>query len=347
MKIIDYVINDNGELVPIVADVEITEIKKPDTENHNNVKEVIINGVRGFLKESSESMPTFDKFDYLLAKLGKLLGLSMADEYLVKDGDKTYLFSKSVVKENEKLIMFSQINKEIIKRWNIPNEMIDRILNNEDINELFIEYNISDDIKMNFIQLLKEINELKEFRNNQELYDPTPGKEKYKVNDDNIEYIINIFINRIKVFHLPNEDEIIKDYIKMCFFDALIGNKDRNVNNYGIIKKEDGTYSFAPLFDSSTLAIRMHNNEEISSELWQLNEYLMDRKKTLQYIIKTYPNYIKDMLDNDIEKIREIISLISKEVLDEEELEWFNSVIIDKLNNKTFDYIKESDSILS
>ena len=79
MEIIDHVINENGELVPIIKEANIVEIKKPDQDSHNNVKEVIINGVRGFLKDSSNSTPIFDKFDYLLSKLGKLLGLNMAD----------------------------------------------------------------------------------------------------------------------------------------------------------------------------------------------------------------------------------------------------------------------------
>ena len=62
MEIIDHVINENGELVPIIKEANIIEIKKPDQDSHNNVKEVIINGVRGFLKDSSNSTPILDKF---------------------------------------------------------------------------------------------------------------------------------------------------------------------------------------------------------------------------------------------------------------------------------------------
>ena len=340
MEIIDHVINENGELVPIIKEANIVEIKKPDQDSHNNVKEVIINGVRGFLKDSSNSTPILDKFDYLLSKLGKLLGLNMADECLIRDGDKTYLFSKSVVKENEKLIMFSQVTEELISKWNIPGEMIERLNNNEDINKLFEEFNIPEDIKEAIIKLLQEIKIIKEFRSRQEVLNSTPGREKLKTDDTNIEFVINIFINRIKLFHLPNEDKIIKDYIEMCFLDALIGNKDRNAYNYGIIKKEDGTYSFSPLFDSATIDIKSNNNERIDPELWQLNEYYMSRKETLRYIIETYPNYVKDILDSDINNTREIISLISKEVLTENELIWFKSAVLDKLNSKTFELIK-------
>ena len=263
----------------------------------------------------------------------------MADECLIRDGDKTYLFSKSVVKENEKLIMFSQVTEELISKWNIPGEMIERLNNNEDLNKLFEEFNIPEDIKEAIIKLLQEIKIIKEFRSRQEVLNSTPGREKLKTDDTNIEFVINIFINRIKLFHLPNEDEIIKDYIKMCFLDALIGNKDRNAYNYGIIRKEDGTYSFSPLFDSATIDIKSNNNERIDPELWQLNEYYMSRKETLRYIIETYPNYVKDILDSDINNTREIISLISKEVLTENELILFKSAVLDKLNSKTFELI--------
>ncbi len=46
---------------------------------------------------------------------------------------------------------------------------------------------------------------------------------------------------------------IRKDVLNMLVFDSLIGNRDRNPSNYGIIiNHEDNTVRFAPLYDSGT-----------------------------------------------------------------------------------------------
>ena len=53
-------------------------------------------------------------------------------------------------------------------------------------------------------------------------------EKKYYVNSKyEIDYAINVFVRIIKKLNLSNEDEIIRDYIRMCFLDCLTGNKDR------------------------------------------------------------------------------------------------------------------------
>ena len=144
-----------------------------------------------------------------------------------------------------------------------------------------------------------------------------------------------MFINNIKLLHLPNEEEIIKDYIKMCFFDALIGNKDRNDNNFGIIKKEDGSYTFAPIFDSSTIAI-----PDIDDSLCRIGNYYINRYVFCKYLLNTYPQFISEVFTYDIDQIGEVMTSLSKEILNEKELEWFQSSVLLRLNKKSFDIIE-------
>lgn len=345
MQIINHYENENGLQKDFIeANVEI--IQRPNTKSHNNVQEVYINGVRGFLKmsvnEHGEPLPILDKFEYLVAKLSTLFGIKSAEEYLLEDNNQLYLFSKSVVSQTEQLVMTSKLNVELLKRWGIPNEMIHKIMTEKDLDykKLIEEFNLSPEIAQKFEELVTEVSTINNakilFRQELEPISKTPGSERYILPDNSenqIEYVINMFINKIKLLELPNQEEIIRDYIRMCFFDALIGNKDRNTNNYGLVKKEDGTYSFAPLFDSSTVTM-----PNIEHNLWQLNEYLMSREATINYIINKYPQYVQDLLQANV---TDSITKIALDTLDENEFNLFNGLIIKNLNLETINNNKK------
>lgn len=60
-------------------------------------------------------------------------------------------------------------------------------------------------------------------------------------------YTVDLVLRSVEKYGL------IQDAINMLVFDALIGNRDRNPSNYGIIlNHETGEYRFAPLYDNGT-----------------------------------------------------------------------------------------------
>ena len=297
MEIIDYDVDSNGLLVHNSVNAIINVLGSAGL-GYNAPQIVNINGVDGFLKDSSNSMSSFDKYEYLISKLGKYLGIKTANEYLVRDNDKTYLFSASVAKKDDKLIMASSLKDELINAG----------------------------IPMDVLLGLKE--QIDSFNNELE-------SNGMRVSPEQMEFAINTFITKIQLLKPENEEEIIRDYIKMCFFDTLIGNKDRNTNNYGLVKNSNGSYSFAPLFDSSTLFM-----PNVSDELCNINGYLFERKSLLKYLLNTYPQYLDSIFENNIENTGEKMTTISKEILNEKDYEVFKSVVLDKLNNNFFDIIK-------
>ena len=297
MEIIDYDVDSNGLLVHNSANAIINVLGSAGL-GYNAPQIVNINGVDGFLKDSSNSMPSFDKYEYLISKLGKYLGIKTANEYLVRDNDKTYLFSASVAKKDHKLIMASSLKDELINAG----------------------------IPMDVLLGLKE--QINSFNNDLE-------SNGMRVSPEQMEFAINTFITKIQLLKPENEEEIIRDYIKMCFMDTLIGNKDRNTNNYGLVKNSNGSYSFAPLFDSSTLFM-----PNVSDELCNINGYLFERKSLLKYLLNTYPQYLDSIFESNIENAGEKMTTVSKEILNEKDYEVFKSVVLDKLNNNFFDIIK-------
>ena len=161
MEIINHYI-DGNDLKKEVTKANIEVIKKPDIKSHNTVEEVYINKIRGFLKKSvdeyGKSISSLDKYEYLVSKISKLYNLKSAEEYLVYDQDSVSLFSKSVINENEKLIMTTNLSYEIIRQINIPEQMIEDIKTNGVSNEeeLFNKYNLSQE-KISKLLKIKDV----------------------------------------------------------------------------------------------------------------------------------------------------------------------------------------------
>ena len=236
-------------------------------------------------KKRSINCETFDSFEYLISILGKLLNIKVADTYLFDDGS---IFSKSVTSDDEELISIEDISKKI------------RITDEEIIE------------KQEFDSSLDNI-----VSNNQTHHLVKTGEE--------MEFAINIFIRMIDKLNIENKNDVIKDYIRMCFLDCLTGNKDRVSGNFGLIKSKD-SLSFAPLFDSSTIAM-----PNVDDNLVQLNNYYFDRNALLDYIINTYPNYVEDILNADIESIRMILDNISDKILNDEDKKWFDRMVTNNI----------------
>ena len=309
MKLIDYDVDQDRKIVLREEECSTFNTYGVTNVGFNGPKIVDINGVKGFLKTSENTTGTFDKFEYLISKLGKCLNVNMADEYLVRDDEKLMLFSKSVIDSGEELIMSSEIYLELLKNG-VKTE--DELRTGKAANDKF--------------------NESLSPAGNDKSYG-------YLIQDDQIGFVINQFIEKIKPLNLPNYEEIFTDYIKMCFFDALIGNKDRNDNNFGLIKKSDNSYTFAPLFDSSTISI-----PGVPDNVCRIGNYCIDSKSLIKYLLITYPDYLNSMLISNVDDIRDFLTQMSTQILDERQYEWFQTVILNRLKQENFEMLKEQRS---
>ncbi len=84
-------------------------------------------------------------------------------------------------------------------------------------------------------------------------------------------------------------DVIIRDFVKMIAFDALVGNQDRHFYNWGVIdtmKKIKQFPQFAPIYDSARGLLWNISDDNIVSYYQNYNE---GGKKLLNYINKACP----------------------------------------------------------
>ena len=272
--------------------VEIEEIG-PAGAGYNAPMKVRVNGMLGF-KKKSINCSTFDSFEYLISQLGKMLNIKVADTYFFDDGS---IFSKSIYDEGEEFITGGDILKYV---------------------------SISEDE-------IKEIQEeRKQFNETLELVRVKNQDKRIAKTPEEIGYVVNQYIDVINRLKVDNRDEIVRDYIRMCFLDVLTGNKDRVSGNYGLIKSGDN-YSFAPSFDSSTIGY-----PGIDDNYVQLNHYLIDRKSLYDYLIANHYDCLSDIFDNDRKKVIDVMkSLLDKVFPNEEDKdnrEWFNQMIIGQLD---------------
>lgn len=97
---------------------------------------------------------------------------------------------------------------------------------------------------------------------------------------NNIEDIYTVIQNSRLSF---NKKKILGDFWNMFVADALIGNPDRHLDNFGLLHdKENDTYSFAPIYDcgSSLLPLTsLNKKEELLSNYTEL--------KNISYNVKT------------------------------------------------------------
>ena len=277
MKKIDYI---TGE----IKEVNIEEIGSASV-GANAPKIVLVDGVKGYYKKSRNNR-TFDSFEYLISVLGKMLNIKVADTYIFEDGS---IFSKSVIEEDEELIMYMDLLKYV---------------------------SVSEE----------EICEVKTFNNRLEKIKLNGSSDGYIINDFNdIDYAINIFIRMIKKLNLNNKEEIIKDYIRMCFLDCLTGNKDRTGGNFGLVKTPND-FEFASLFDNSTISY-----PNVPDNLISVNMYYFDRKQLMSYLIKNYSNYIEDILQLDFNNVINDMDVLSSHVLDKDAKNWFDNSITNNI----------------
>ena len=112
-------------------------------------------------------------------------------------------------------------------------------------------------------------------------------------NRNNLEDINNIFDN---YYSVESAERLKKELVNIFLFDALIGNCDRNSDNYGLIL--DSNPRFAPLFDNEnmlydyaiydgdySLGISKKDKGNMLYKLLDENEYARERLEETLYVI--------------------------------------------------------------
>ena len=216
-----------------------------------------------------------------------MLNIKTADTYILDDGS---IFSKSVNNDEEVFITVGDLKNYIT---------------------------VTDE----------EILEKKEFEESLNSFKTNNKDEKRYLAKTSVEidYVINLFIRIIQKLNLENEEDIKRDYIRMCFLDSLTGNKDRVSGNFGLVKKKN-KFTFAPLFDSSTISY-----PGVDDNLVQINKYFIDRNDLLNYVVNKYPHYINDILNIDMKNVKQSLGMLSSKVLNEKDREWFDSMVTNRI----------------
>lgn len=87
-------------------------------------------------------------------------------------------------------------------------------------------------------------------------------------------YTIEKLKNRLAE-KFPDVD--FEDFLRICFFDALVGERDRHIGNWGLTTK-NGIHNISPLYDTASCLLRDFQNPKI------LQKYTKNDEKFNQYI---------------------------------------------------------------
>lgn len=127
------------------------------------------------------------------------------------------------------------------------------------------------------------------------------------------------------------DKNLFKDFIKIMFFDALVGEQDRHEENWGI-EIIDDCYKISPLYDNGCNLLREFKNENLAKKYYngQKNfDSYIERSKTFIYNSKTKKRYKHFEL---IKHLNERYPIIMKnEIL---KLDKLNDSVIEKIVNK-------------
>ena len=176
----------------------------------------------GYFKNCSGTDRTMEELEFVLALLGKQLGVSMADTHLILDekNQKLGSFSVEVAGKGERFYTADEIKKEWIrKQTSIP----DWALRADEI-----------------------------YRSHPKI-EPMPDYRFSCIDDADVLCEVIRF-----VYYLLSEEgkwDLSQAFTDMVLFDGLIRQKDRTMGNFGIIKGDDGTVKMAALFDSATITM--------------------------------------------------------------------------------------------
>lgn len=273
-------ISDNGKMLLRQSEIKIIDRSKVGITKPLIVK---VNGKSAFQK-NSDDIDDSDDLEMVVNYLGRIIGVKMAETFrcLNSTGVANSLISMDVAQSDE---------VEFVSMFEIRDSVVFDIKNGKIERQSWMD---------KYIKLMQT----KAYPQIDGAFESLADKKvDLKLAIDVSLYIIDTLTN----LSLESKIQMEKDYLKMIFLDALICQTDRTMNNYGLLyNRKFKMYSFAPLFDNSTL-IKPYS----APEQCLVNGVVCKRFDVLKYLLveKEYliHEFISDFINNKnciLEKIR-------------------------------------------
>ena len=170
------------------------------------------------------------------------------------------------------------------------------------------------------------------------------AEDIFRINKENEKecYTIEKMEKRIKDEY-PTVD--FGDFLRIMFFDALVGERDRHAGNWGIMLKND-EYSISPLYDTANCLLLHFANDEYmknNTKTPEIFQSFINRNKTaifkddfsgnyspvdsiVDYLLTRYPEFTKREIHNLFKLndgiIEEIVDMIPSTRMSDGRKEW-------------------------
>lgn len=297
-------VTDNGDMVCAPATVTVLKdvgagITRPQI--------IELNGEIGFQKDS-RSVDDSDDLEMIINYLGRLLGIKMAQAYrcFAPDGTAYSLISISVAQPGESVFITMRKALSIVAQK----------------------------VKCGELRMPEWADAYEELLNNKAYPDVPDAFESRAISPEDIRLAIDVGLYVIAVIAGKDSRAVQtmkSDYFKMILLDAITGQVDRTMENYGLVcDNKTKWYSFAPLFDNATLAKPYTKPGEC-----MVNGIICDRSQLIRSLM-SYPDshlqtLINAILDNKNELLRKVLYM-SARLLDDEQNVVFAGRFIKGLN---------------
>lgn len=266
-----------------------------------------LNGEIGFQKDS-RSVDDSDDLEMVINYLGRLLGIKMAQTYrcFAPDGTANSLISISVAQPGESVFITMREALSIVVQK----------------------------VRCGELRMPEWADTYEELLNNKAYPDVPDAFESRAVSLEDIRLAIDVGLYVIKVIageDSQNVQTMKTDYFKMILLDAITGQVDRTMENYGLVcNNKTKQYSFAPLFDNATLVKPYTKPGEC-----MVNGIICNRSQLTRCLL-SYPDShlqtsINAILDNKNELLRKVLYM-SARLLDDEQNVVFAGRFIKGLN---------------
>lgn len=162
--------------------------------------------------------------ELLSEEFAKRLNIPCASYRAAYFGDKKGVLSKQMLKEDETLILGSEVFQDFFNQKT----------RNGNLEKLLKE-------KFDLYEIPKEMRNYDSFRQSNSVFKRL----------NNLEQVWDVLATRKDI----SEEELttlVNSYTKMLLFDIFTMQADRHPNNWGLVKTTDGSYKPSPLFDNST-----------------------------------------------------------------------------------------------
>lgn len=159
----------------------------------------------------------------------------------------------------------------------------------------------------------------------------------HELRDCNIEDVYELINENVL---LENKEEIIEKFWDMFVIDALLGNRERHLGNWGLLEKE-GKLQFAPIYDcGSTLnpLINEHNVQDFISDVDKMKN--IEYNVTSKYKLNGKKIFYHEIFKNPTEDLSKAITRTVPKINIEKISSFIN--LVDLLSAKNKEYLISS-----